>query len=124
MSFKKPPIGIKSAKQNAGLYGKKNLFCLISPETFSSANMLANMMKNSGVVTMLGQTSRGGSGMKTTAVTGWDTFFYIFGFKTIVTVRNGSRFDADGGAIPDVYIRYPKKFFDRDKLTEIINGIN
>lgn len=105
------------------LYGKKNLFCLISPETFSSANMLANMLKNSGVVTILGQTSRGGSGMKTPAVTGWDTFFYISGFKTIATVRNGSWFDADGGAVPDVYIRDPKTFFDRDKLTEMINGI-
>ncbi len=47
-------------------------------------------------------------------------------FRNILklNLRNGSWFDADGGAIPDVYIRDPQTFFDRDKLTEIINGIN
>ncbi len=40
---------------------------------------------------------------------------YTRGFYTI-------RFE-NGGAVPDVYIKDPKTFFDRDKLTEIINGI-
>ena len=105
------------------LRGKKKLFCLISPLTFSSANMTAAMMKSSGAVTMIGQTTRGGSGIVTPAVTGWDSVFVISGFKTVVTVKNGSWYDADQGVSPDVYLADPAAFYDRERLTEIINGI-
>ena len=105
------------------LRGKKKLFCLISPLTFSSANMTAAMMKSSGAVTMIGQTTRGGSGIVTPAVTGWNSVFVISGFKTVVTVKNGSWYDADQGVSPDVYLADPAAFYDRERLTEIINGI-
>lgn len=106
------------------LQGKKKLFCLISPETFSSANLTAAMLKMSGVVTMIGQTSRGGSGIKTPAVTGWDSIFYMSGFRTVATEKNGSWYDMDTGVVPDVYIAEPETFYDREKLTDIINGIH
>ncbi len=98
--------------------------CLISPETFSSANMTAVMLKSSGAVTMIGQTTKGGSGMKTPVVSGWDTIFDISGFRTVVTVKNGSWYDTDTGVVPDVYLSDPELFYNRDRLTELINALN
>ncbi len=106
------------------LRGKKKLFCLISPETFSSANMTAVMLKSSGAVTMIGQTTKGGSGMKTPVVSGWDTIFDISGFRTVVTVKNGSWYDTDTGVVPDVYLSDPELFYNRARLTELINALN
>ena len=105
------------------LFGKKKLFCLISPITFSSANLTAAMLKSSGAVTVLGQTSLGGSGLRTCAVSGWDTVYYMSGFRTIVSVKNASLYDADPGVVPDVYISDPDLFYDREKLAEFINSI-
>ncbi len=105
------------------LAGKKNLFCLISPLTFSSGNLTAAMLKTSHAVTFLGQTSRGGSGMNTPAVTGWDTMFFMSGFRNVVTVKNGSICDADPGVVPDVYLSDPDLFYDRARLTEKINAL-
>ncbi len=105
------------------LKGRKKLFCLISPLTFSSANMTAAMLKRSGEVTMLGQTTQGGSGIVTPAVSGWDSIFTISGFKTVVSAKNGSWYDMDPGVVPDVYISDPDLFYNREKLTEFINGI-
>ena len=106
------------------LRGRKKLFCLISPLTFSSANMTAAMMKMSGAVTMIGQTTKGGSGIVTPSVTGWDTIFTLSGFRTVVTLKNGSWYDADVGVVPDVYLSDPDVFYNRDKLTEIVNAIH
>ena len=103
------------------LLGKKRLFCLTSPITFSSANLTAAMLKGSGLVTMLGQTSQGGSGLRSCAVSGWDTVYYVSGFTRIVTVKNGSPYDADRGVAPDVYLSDPESFYNREQLTEIIN---
>lgn len=105
------------------LRGRKKLFCLISPLTFSSANLTAAMLKMSGEVTLIGQTTRGGSGIVTPAVTGWDSVFSMSGFWTVVTVKNGSWYDADTGVTPDVYIADPATYYDREKLTEIVNSI-
>ncbi len=105
------------------LNGRKKLFCLISRQTFSSANLAAAMLKMSGRVTLIGQPTRGGSGALTPAATAWGTLFRLSGFKTVVTVKNGSWYDADPGIAPDVYLADPAVFFDREKLTEIINGL-
>ena len=106
-----------------GLLGRKNLYCLTAPITFSSGNLTAAMLKMSGVVTMLGQTTLGGSGMMTTTVTGWDYALILSGFRTIVTVKNGSCFDADIGVEPDVYLSDPDTFYNREALTEFINNL-
>ena len=103
--------------------GKKKLFCLISPMTFSSANMAAGMLKNSGAVTVIGQQSLGGSGIVTPSVTGWDTVFVISGFRTVAAVKNGSWYDLDQGITPDVYISDADLFYDRKQLTDLINDL-
>ena len=106
------------------LIGKKKLFCLISPKTFSSANMAAAMMKMSGRVTLIGRPSRGGSGSMTPATTAWGTLFRISGFRTVATVKNGSWYDADPGVTPDVYLSDFSVFYNRERLAEIINGLH
>ena len=105
------------------LRGKKKLFCLISPETFSSANLTAAMLKMSGEVTLIGRTTKGGSGIVTPTVTGWDSILTLSGFRTVVTVKNGSWYDADTGVAPDVYLSDPALFYDRDRLTLLIDAI-
>ena len=103
--------------------GKKKLFCLISPITFSSANLTAGMLKNSGAVTIIGQQSLGGCGIVTPSSSGWDSIFVISGFRTVAAVKNGSWYDLDQGITPDVYISDADVFYDRGKLTDIINDI-
>ena len=105
------------------LRGRKRLFCLISPETFSSANMTAAMLKDSGAVTLIGQTTKGGSGTVMPISTGWDTVIVLSGFRTVVSVKNGSWYDRDTGVVPDVYLSDPELFYDRDRLTELINTL-
>ena len=45
------------------------------------------------------------------------------GFRTVVTVKNGSWYDADTGVVPDVYLSDPALFYDRDRLTGIIDAL-
>ena len=71
------------------------------------------MLKTSGLITMIGQQTAGGSGMVTTPTTAWDTVFILSGFREMVTLKNGSWFDADPGVTPDVYLSDPDTFYDR-----------
>jgi hypothetical protein len=38
--------------------------------------------------------------------------------------KNGSFYDIDQGIDPDIYLTHISSFYDREKLTEIINGLN
>ena len=59
-----------------------------------------------------------------TFVSGWDTILDISGFRTVVTVKNGSWYDTDTGVVPDVYLSDPELFYNRARLTELINALN
>ena len=45
------------------------------------------------------------------------------GIKRISFVKNGSFYDVDRGAEPDVVISTPEKYYDRAALTDFINSI-
>lgn len=101
----------------------KNLYCLISPVSFSCGNLVPWVFKASGMVTLLGDTSGGGSCVVRFLSSAWGSTFTISGTKRISFVKNGSFYDVDRGVDPDVFLTKKESFYDREKLTEIINSM-
>ena len=101
----------------------KRLFCLISPFSFSNGNIVPCMFKESGVVTLLGRTSGGGSCNIQPMSSAWGTSFQISGTNRASFMKNGSFYDADRGADPDFVISAPEKYYDRQALTDYNNNI-
>lgn len=101
----------------------KNLYCLISPVSFSCGNLVPNVFKQSGKVTLLGRTSGGGSCVVQNISSAWGTSFSISAPVRMSFLKNGSFYDIDRGADPDYTISKPEKYYDREALTEYINSL-
>lgn len=101
----------------------KNLYCLISPVSFSCGNLVPCAFKESGKVTLLGRTSVGGSCMVLSASSAWGTSFKLSSPYRTSFLKNGTFYDIDRGADPDYPISAPAKFFDRVTLTDYINSL-
>ena len=101
----------------------KNLYCLISPVSFSCGNLVPCMFKESGVVTLLGRPSAGGACIVEHASSAWGTSFRLSGTHQLSFMKNGSFYDIDRGAEPDFVLTNPDKYYDRKALTEYINGL-
>lgn len=101
----------------------KNIYCLISPVSFSCGNLVPNFFKQSGKVTLLGRTSGGGSCLVYPASTAWGTSINISAPRRVSFLKNGSLYDIDRGADPDYTISTPEKYYDRQALTDYINTL-
>ena len=101
----------------------KNLFVLTSPVGFSCGNLVPCALKESGRVTVMGRTSGGGSCVVQKMSSAWGTSFQISGSHRISFIKNGSYYDVDRGADPDIVITSPAKFYDRAALTDYINSL-
>lgn len=101
----------------------KNLYCLISPYSFSCGNLLPNVLKSSNRVTLIGQTSGGGSCSVLPMTTANGAMFRISSPNRMSYVKNGSYYDTDLGLDPDYYISHPSNFYNREALTEYINNL-
>ncbi len=101
----------------------RNLFCLISPVSFSCGNLVPNVFRQSGRVTLLGRTSGGGSCVVMPASTAWGTAFSISSPRRMSFLKNGSLYDIDRGADPDYAISRPEKYYDRQALTAYIGSL-
>ena len=112
----------KFDEKDRGLTDKKR-FCLISPVSFSCGNMVPNVFKNSHDVTLIGQTSGGGSCIVLPLTTASASYFQISGPSRLAFTKNGSFYDIDQGADPDYIITFPEDYYDRKALTEYINGL-
>ena len=99
------------------------LYCLISPESFSSGNLVPWAFKADGRVTLLGKTSGGGSCIVRRLTTAWGTCFQISGASRVSFVKNGAFYDVDRGVDPDCFIQDYNNFYDRKALVKIINGV-
>ena len=108
--------------ENDALSGK-NLYCIISPASFSCANLVPCVFKSSGRVTLLGDTTGGGSCVVLAMSSAWGTMFQISGPTQVSFVKNGSYYDTDRGVDPDVFLTKIENYCDREKLTEIINSL-
>ena len=101
----------------------KNLYCLISPVSFSCGNLVPAALKSSQKVTLLGRTSGGGSCVVQPASTAYGTLFQISAPHRISFLKNGSFYDIDQGIEPDYYIDHIANFYNRAALTDYINGL-
>ena len=101
----------------------KNLFCLISPCSFSSGNLVPCVFKDSGMVTLLGRTSGGGACSILNVSTAWGTSFQISVNICASFLKNGAFYDVDRGAEPDYVLTVPDSFYDRAALTDTINSL-
>jgi hypothetical protein len=102
----------------------KNLFCLVSPLSFSCGNLLPAVLKNFQKATLIGRTTGGGSCTIMPLSTAWGASIQISGFNRMSFFKNGSFYDIDQGIDPDIYLAHISSFYDREKLTEFINGLN
>ena len=109
-------------EESDGLAGKK-LYCLISPVTFSCGNLVANVFRQCGKVTLLGRTSGGGSCTVQPVSSAWGTSFKISATRRMSFLKNGSLYDIDRGADPDYTISTPEKYYDRKALCTFINSL-
>jgi C-terminal processing protease CtpA/Prc len=101
----------------------KNLFCLISPMSFSCGNLVPAALKSSQKVTLLGKTSGGGSCVVQPLSTAWGTVFQISSSRRMSFLKNGSFYDIDQGVDPDYFINDSSNFYNRKALTAYINGL-
>ena len=101
----------------------RNLYCLISPQSFSCGNLVPAMFKYSHDVTLIGQTSGGGSCAVLELTSAWGSFFQISSPNNLSHVKNGSYYEIDEGVEPDYCIDKPANFYNREALTDYINGL-
>ena len=101
----------------------KNLYCLVSPASFSCGNLVPCVFRSSGRVTLIGDTTGGGSCVVLPMSSAWGTMFQISGPTQVSFVKNGSYYDTDRGVDPDVFLTKIENYCDRVKLTEFINSL-
>ena len=101
----------------------KNIFCLISPNSFSCGNLVPAAFRSSGKVTLLGKASSGGACAVQLLSTADGTLFCISGRYRINTSNNGILYSVDAGVEPHYYLPKASMFYDRQKLTEYINSL-
>ena len=112
----------KTDEGDLGLTGK-HLFCLESPLTFSCANLVACAFKASNMVPLLGRASGGGACFVQYLSTAYGTCCQMSGDIQMSFLKNGSFYDNDMGAEPDIPLLKPESFYNRQALVEIINSV-
>jgi hypothetical protein len=100
----------------------KQLYCLISPNSFSCGNYLPSMLKIRQKATLIGQTSGGGGCMVKPLTTADGTVFQISGNMVMTVAHNGSFVDIDQGMEPDYRLGDPASFYDRVNLAKDIDA--
>ena len=99
------------------------LYCLTSGSSFSCGNLVPAVLKQSGKVTILGQTTGGGACVVRQSITADGTIFSHSSNSHICTVKNGSYYSVDQGVTPDFTISKLEHFFDREWLTDYIENL-
>lgn len=99
------------------------LYCLISDSSFSCGNLVPVLLKESGKVTLLGETTGGGACVVEEAITADGNFFCYSGATQLCFVKNGSYYSVDRGVEPDVAITKPAHFYDRVWLNDFIANL-
>lgn len=101
----------------------KNIYCLISPVSFSCANMVPAVLKSTGRVSLLGAKSGGGASVVSTVSTADGNVLEISSTNIISILKNGSYYSVDEGVEPDYRIDKIDNFYNRERLTEYINSL-
>lgn len=101
----------------------KNLYCLISPVSFSCGNLVPAALKASQKVSLLGKTSGGGSCVVQPLSTAYGSVFQISGARRMSFLKNGSFYDIDQGVDPDYPIDKIENYYNRKLLTNYIGSL-
>lgn len=101
----------------------RNLYCLISPVSFSCGNLVPAALKSSQKVTLIGRTTGGGSCSVQPMTTAYGTVFQVSSAMQMSFLKNGSFYDIDQGVEPDYYINNIANYYDREALTDFINNL-
>lgn len=101
----------------------KNLYCITSPISFSCANLVPSLFKESGRVTLLGSPSGGGACSVQFTALADGSFFQISSPHHICVVSNGAYYTVDRGVEPHYFFGKPESHFDREALTAFINTL-
>lgn len=109
-------------KDSLNELGKK-VYCLISPVSFSCGNFVPSVLKATQSATILGRTSGGGTCSVLPMGAADGTAFHISSRQELCTVKNGTYYNVDQGVEPDVYFANLESFYNRSKLTEIIDSL-
>lgn len=104
------------------LVNQRNVYCLISNNSFSCGNLVPFAMKDSKKVNLIGQKTGGGSCVVGRCVTPDGNIMNISGIYKICYVKNGSWYDVDQGVDPDFALKDPSKFYNRTALVNYINN--
>ena len=110
----------KDTLANRGL----NLFCFTSGFSYSCANMVPAMFKDSGKVTLVGRTTGGGSCVVSYGSTASGRIVQISSPKRFSFSKNGGFYDVDRGAEPDVFIKDMSKLYDRKYMNTVLAKID
>ena len=99
-----------------------NLFCLESGVSFSCGNLVPSAFKQSSDVSLIGETSGGSCAVQcmTTAI---DSTIRISSPNRLSFLKNGSFYDIDRGADPDLYLSKKDSYYDRKKLVDFIDNL-
>lgn len=102
----------------------KNLFCIVSPNSFSCGNMTPAVLKASDRVTILGAPSSGGTSCVYFTCAADGTIFRFSSRNVMSIVKNGSYYDIDQGVEPHYYINIPANFYEKDEIKAIVASVN
>lgn len=105
------------------LDGAYNLFCITSPSSFSCGNLVPSVFKYSDCVTLIGHATRGGACAVQPLSSADGSLFQISSRLKFSYVINGAYYSIDEGIEPDFYIANIDMLYDRNQLTDYINGI-
>jgi C-terminal processing protease CtpA/Prc len=101
------------------LTGKNlNLYCLISPASFSCSNFVAAGFKDSDQVRLIGRHTSGGGCIVQHLSTADGTLFATSGNRQLASVRNGAFTSIDDGVEADVTLDSYADFFYRAALAK------
>ena len=103
--------------------GQYNLYCLISPSSFSCANLVPAIFEQAGGIALIGQRTGGGSNVVFPASTASGMLFQMSGPLQITTYKNGSLYGVDTGVEPHIRLNKPESFYDREALVEMIHNL-
>ena len=100
-----------------------DIFCLTSKVSFSCGNLVPSIFKQTGNVAIIGQHTGGGACAATPMATADGSLFRTSSNMLLSFMRNGSFYDVDQGVDPDYFIHDLSSLYDRQGLTEYINGL-
>ena len=99
------------------------LYCLTSRTSFSCGSLVPAACMSSGKVTLVGQTTGGGSCAILPCTTAAGAVFQISGPQQVSIIHNGSFYNTDSGITPHFWLDKPGSYYDRPALAEYLREL-